>query len=367
MKDGLDADAVARIAKNLRRAWKEFPAQAFLRDATVGLDELELKQRIAHVIAALAQHLPKDFERALAVLLEAGGAWDAGDPDDPLSGFAAWPVIDYVGVHGLERPEESLEGLRQLTHLFSAEMAVRPFLRQQTELTLQTLAVWTDDENEHVRRLVSEGTRPRLPWAGRLTDFIRDPSPVLALLEQLKDDSSEYVRRSVANNLNDISKDHPQRVVEVCRDWQKSAGTERLWVIRHATRTLVKAGHPQVWRLLGYADPPEVAVRRLRIEETTIRLGAYLEFSFQLRSQSGEPQRLIVDYQVHHVKANGKTTPKVFKLKTLELLPGAAVDVGKRHPFRQVTTRRYYSGTHTLEILVNGQSAGKRRFELLVE
>ncbi len=364
MKDGLGVDAIKRIGGNLRRAWKPFPEADFFQNASNGLDSLELKQRVQHVIAALAECLPAEYAPAVEILLKAGRKWDSGKPGDPLNGFAAWPLIDFIGEHGLEHPELSLEALRELTHLFSAEFAIRPFLTHHCQQTLATLDGWIKDKDPHVRRLVSEGTRPRLPWGKQLPKFVDNPRPVLKLLEKLKDDESEYVRRSVANNLNDISKDHPDFVIKTCRRWQRKASAERNWIIRHATRTLVKTKHPGIWGLLGYADPPEIHIKKFRLHSKNIRLGENLLFELTLYSDSDQLQRLVVDYTIHHVKANGQTSPKVFKLKSLTLKPGAKFDLKKQHPFRPITTRRYYAGQHSVEIVVNGRSLGKQDFEL---
>lgn len=366
MKSGLDRSAVEVIAQNLERAWADFDSAAFVSDATRRLDELELKERVSHVVAALARHLPQDFPEALAILLRAGETWEANAPDDPLSGFAAWPIIDFVGAHGLEHFDESLEALRRLTRLFSAEFAIRPFLEHDAPRTLERLRRWVHDPDEHVRRLVSEGTRPRLPWGRHLTAFQRDPSPVLELIEALRDDASQTVRRSVANNLNDIAKDHPELVIKLLGLWLQAAPRGRQWIIRHATRGLVKAGHRKVWSLLGVDAGANVRLTRLTVEPSEVRLGGSITIKLRLRSRSEVPQTLIVDYAVFHVKADGTARPKVFKLKQLTLAPGAAVELEKRHTFTRLTTRRYYSGRHTVDVRVNGTSLGKRSFELLV-
>lgn len=364
MKEGLDVVAIKRIGANLRRAWKPFPETKFFQIASDGLDSLELKQRVQQVIVALTDCLPSEYESAVDILLKAGRKWDSGKPGDPLNGFAAWPLIDFIGDNGLQQPELSLDALRQLTALFSAEFAIRPYLMQHSKQTLATLDDWTNDDDPHVRRLVSEGTRPRLPWGKQLPKFVADPRPVMKLLEKLKDDNSEYVRRSVANNLNDISKDHPDLVIKTCQRWQRKASAERNWIIRHATRTLVKAGHPGIWKLLGYADPPEVRIGNFRLHSRKVQMGDDLNFELTLRSESDQSQRLVVDYTIHHVKANGRTSPKVFKLKMLTLQSDAKHDLSKRHPFRLITTRRYYAGQHCVEIIINGQTFGKRKFEL---
>ena len=290
--------------------------------------------------------------------------WPEGDPNDPLRSFAAWPFIDYVAEYGIDHPETALPLLRKLTGLFSAEFAIRPFIINHHKVSYRHLQAWIHDDDYHVRRLVSEGTRPRLPWGQRLPGFCKDPSPVLALLEQLKDDVSESVRRSVANNLNDIAKDNPDQVISTCRRWKKNASSERQWIIRHATRSLVKSGHPGIFGLLGFTVNPRVNIEQMKLERGRIKLGESLAFSAQVISSSQQKQKLVIDYAIHHVKANGARKPKVFKLGEKTLAPGESITVSKTHAIRLITTRKYYAGVHAVELLINGKPSGSLEFEL---
>lgn len=355
-KHGLGKGAVLRIARNITRVEPSFSERAFLRSATAGLESLELKARVMHVVEALRKHLPSDDLAAIDVLVRAGDVWDEGDQASPTNGFAAWPVIELVGAHGLEHFDASMEALRKLTRLFTSEFAIRGFIERYQARSLKLLARWSRDPDPRVRRLVSEGTRPRLPWGRRLKRFQEDPRPILELLEKLKDDDAEYVRRSVANNLNDIAKDHPEVVIDVCRRWARGASAERQWIIGRATRTLVKEGHPGVLELLGFDARAKVVVSALSLTPARIELGQDVVVSFEIRSTSNEPQALVIDYAVHHVKQAGHRTPKVFKLTTLELRPRETASIRKTHKFRKITTRTYYSGRHAIEILVNGRS-----------
>ena len=355
MKEGLGQKALQRVGISLERCMPGFPTNDFVEQSLQGIDQLELKQRVHHVIASLAAFLPEDFIETAALLSRIPEVWEKGDSDDPWRGFAAWPLIDYVGVHGLDHPEVALELLRNLTGLFSAEFAVRPFLKRYPAVALSRMTTWCDDPDHHVRRLASEGTRPRLPWGERLPDFVTDPSPVLDLLECLKDDSSEYVRRSIANNLNDISKDHPDRVVQTCQRWLIDSSPERKWIVRHATRTLVKSGHPEVFPLLGYTPNPKLSVESFQLDQEVLLFGDTIELSLSLKSESKVEQKFVLDYGVHFMKANGKQSMKVFKLKSLALEPGETVEVTKRHSIKPITTRTYYPGKHQIELLVNGK------------
>ncbi len=367
LKDGLNPAVVERIAAVFAAVEPGFDQSGFVEHACDGLDELELKDRVIRIAEALNAALPQPFPTAVAAIVRAAEAWPEPDPDDNFGAFAAWPMTDFIGLYGVDHPEDSLPALRRLTPLFSAEFAIRPFLIAHRDRTLASLEEWVGDPDHHVRRLVSEGTRPRLPWGQRLRAFQDDPAPALGFLERLKDDSSEYVRRSVANHLNDISKDHPALALEVCGRWSQDAGPERRRLIRHALRSLLKQGEPRALSLLGYDDGAEVVADGFSLTPRSLSMGDSLAFSLALTSTGAEPQDLLVDYAIHHRKANGDTAPKVFRLKTLDLAPGATVRLSKRHPFRPITTRRYYSGTHEIEVIVNGRSVAREAFELVVQ
>ncbi len=366
LKDGLNRVVIDRIAATFASVAPDFDRAGFVQRACDGLETLELKDRVIRIAETLNAVLPQPFPKALAVILEASEVWPESDPDDSFGAFAAWPIIDFVGLYGVDHPDGALPALRRLTPLFSAEFAIRPFLIDHTEPTLGHLERWVSDPDHHVRRLVSEGTRPLLPWGQRLREFQADPSPALRLLERLKDDPSEYVRRSVANHLNDISKDHPETTLDVCERWSRDAGPERRAIIRHALRSLLKLGDPRALALLGYGDGAAVDARDFSLSPKSVAMGEGIEFSLDLHSTGPEAQSLLVDYAIHHRKANGGTTPKVFRLKILSLAPGGIARLSKRHAFKPITTRRYHSGTHEVEVIVNGRSVARAAFELRV-
>jgi 3-methyladenine DNA glycosylase AlkC len=278
-----------------------------------------------------------------------------------LSGFLAWPLAQYIEEFGLSYPEDSLGALKEITKEMSAEFAVRPFLLKFPTETLNVLKNWANDPNAHVRRLVSEGTRPRLPWGQRLPHFLADPSHCLPLLRMLRDDPEIYVRKSVANHLNDISKDHPDLLVKEMRAWLKGASKERRWVVRHACRSLIKAGHGPCLDLLGFS-PAGISAARLNVSPQRLILGGQLALGFTAIPTRDESW--LIDYAVHHRKANGRTSAKVFKWKVLKVQKGKAVEIQKKHAIRVISTRRYYDGKHAVEILVNGQPVAKAGFWL---
>ncbi len=363
MKDGLDRTAVARLRDALCAGDPAFDGPAFERRALRGLTKLELKERVTHLIGAIAAGLPPDFSQALPIVLAAGESFPAGDPNDSLSGFAAWPLIDWVAEYGLDHFDTSLAGLRQLTPLFSAEFAVRPFLLADPDRALAVLAGWLADDSQHVRRLVSEGTRPRLPWGVQLPMFRNDPAPVLVLLQKLQDDPEEYVRRSVANNLNDIAKDHPAVVVDTAEQWWTNGSTERRALVRHGLRTLVKQGNAGALGVLGFTTNPQVEVS-LDLSARSIQIGDSLELALVLQSVGKTTQKLVIDYVVHHQRANGKTTTKVFKWRNADLPAGGEIRLQKKHSFIPRSVRRLYPGTHRVEVSVGGRVLAGEDFEL---
>ena len=370
MKNGLAEPAIYRISAALNTVLTKFDQSAFINDCLNGLGALELKERVDHIIDVLHQYLPTDFAQTADCLMAIPAIWDHGDENDPLRSFAAWPIIDYIAKHGIEQPNLALQVLKTLTCLFSAEFAIRPFILKYPELCHQNLASWSKDEDYHVRRLVSEGTRPRLPWGIRLPPFVKDPSPCLGYLDQLKDDEQLYVRRSVANHLNDIAKDHPDIVITTCKQWlaevKNKPSTDLQWLIKHATRTVVKQGHPEVFSLLGFTNKPKVDVK-LNIATPTVVFGNQLEFELTLTSKAKKSQKFVLDYAVHFVKANGETSPKVFKLKNMNLAAGETTTLAKKQAIKPITTRKYYAGNHKVEVFINGESKLIKRFELKMD
>lgn len=350
-------------------ACPEFDRTAFVAAAAKNLDALELKERSAQITAAMASFLPDDFATAAEIMqasLASDDERDIGGAEVNSLGIAGWaimPMTHYVGLYGLGHFDLSMNLLKEMTKLFSSEFGIRFFLLKEPQRTLSVLEKWTLDPSLHVRRLVSEGSRPRLPWAMRLPAFIDDPAPVLPLLEALKDDKEEYVRRSVANNLNDIAKDHPHIVARIASRWLKGADKDSKKLVRHACRTLIKQGHRETLTALGYGSP-RIKMEKLDILTPRVSFGDALVFDLCLTSTSKRAQALIIDYVIHHRKANGGTRPKVFKWKTMKLAPHFAHTAKRKHAIKNITTRVYYPGAHRLEILVNGVSLGGKNFEL---
>lgn len=358
LKHFFDERVLRLIAAELEAAMS-LDTQKFVADCRLGLDALELTERGWHIAGVMHGHLPQPFARAGRVLLDsvlrapsASSPRAAGSalPDS----FRYLPHVFYVQQHGLAEFDLSMQLQYELTRRFTAESSIRAFLVKHPEATLARLRRWATDPSPDVRRLVSEGTRPRLPWAPRLRAYERDPRPVLELLELLRDDDERYVQRSVANNLNDISKDHPNLAVDVCRRWLVAAPPGRAWIVRHALRSLIKRGDPGALSLLGAGGKPRIALTAVRITPRVVHLGESVRFSCELASRAKRPQDLLIDYAVHFVKASGVARPKVFKLKRLVLSPEVRVELSKKISLVDRTTRRHYAGRHAIDLIING-------------
>jgi 3-methyladenine DNA glycosylase AlkC len=366
LKNYFGPDVPVRIAGMIKDVDSSFPAEAFVAEALDGYDAQELTPRAWQVARALGRHLPPDYERAIEILISSLGEKLQAPELTGMDVFLYLPHVFYVAEFGAEHFEASMHAQYELTQRFSAEYSIRVFLERYPERTLARLREWALDPSVHVRRLVSEGTRPRLPWAPRLRAFQDDPRPVLELLELLKDDPELYVRRSVANNLNDIGKDNPAALIETCRRWMEGATGERLWLIRHALRSAVKRGDPDALEILGFGTAV-VSVRDVQVTPAVVPIGESVTIGVELANEGPTPQRLLVDLRVHFVKANGNPSPKVFKLTELELAPSASTRLTKRISLAQHTTRTHYPGRHRVEILMNGQVTEAGSFEVISE
>ena len=370
-KNQINQTLIEEVACHFDQNATDFDRNQFVEIACDQLEDRELKDRCMQIVAAMEGTFPKDFQIA-ADIIEASlhpeenlgdGVKDSNGNVDGIQGWAIMAVQEYVGRKGLEHVELSLRLLKLMTKRLTSEFGIRYFLDAFPLETLREMQVWVKDPSEHVRRLVSEGTRTRLPWGMRLNRFIADPSPVIPLLECLKDDPSEYVRRSVANNLNDLAKDHPDMVCKIASHWWVGADDNRHRLIRHALRTLIKQGKPEALAVIGYGAV-EIEVTEMTLSPTEVKMGDKLEMQLSLKSKVAHPQSLLIDYAVHFVKANGKQSAKVFKWTTKELESEGSITLRKGHSFAPVTTRKYYAGTHSIEVFVNGSSVKKVDFVL---
>lgn len=364
LKNQFGTDIPGKIAGMISAIYPQFPTDAFIQDALDGYEPLDLMPRGWKIARSLHHHLPDNYDQAINILITSLGPKLNKTEDFGMASFLYLPYVCFVAQYGLNHFEASMRAQYELTQRFTAEFSIRPFLKQHPEATLAQLKIWARDPSPHVRRLVSEGTRPRLPWAPRLPEFQKDPRPVLVLLEMLKDDPELYVRRSVANNLNDIGKDHPDLLLETAQRWLKDATEERRWLIRHALRSAVKRAEPGALNVMGFGEDAKVAIDKVSIKPNRPLIGQSVAISFEITNTQPHPQSVLVDLRVHFVKANGKTNPKVFKLKTIDLAPQETVQLNKTISLAQLTTRKHFAGTHPIELILNGATHLLGTFEL---
>ncbi|GAA0134438.1 DNA alkylation repair protein [Paenibacillus sp. YSY-4.3] len=352
------------FAEKVKRVYSPFEGATFIADVLAEpWDELELKARIRKISSTLGRFLPGNYEEALKVLYKI---------DEECVGFPYLFFPDFVEVYGQAEDhwELSMQALERFTSKSSAEFAVRPFLLREPERMMQQMMIWSKHNNEHVRRLSSEGCRPRLPWGQALPMFKRDPGPLLPLLEQLKADPSLYVRKSVANNLNDITKDHPSVVIRLACEWL-GEHPDTDWIVRHACRNLIRKADPDIMKLFGYTDTadveatPLVSDAALSVDKAIVAIGENSELAYDIRFRKGDFLRVRMEYGIDFVKANGQTSRKLFRLVDRDLPGGTRLTGSRKHSWKDLTTRRHYPGEHRIVLLVNGREVASAAVEVV--
>ena len=380
LKDKFGPGMVHRAARDLKSVDPNFDSDGFTKMALEVFEALELTPRCRQISNAMAAYLPDDRGEAIDIVIASlGPPLENCDPDDAaptgdpeidgnvMAGFFYLPHGYFLADHVEGHFEKVMEANYEITKRATSEFSIRTPLRDNTEATLAYLARWVDDDNVHVRRLVSEGTRPRLPWSFRLKTFQEDPTPVLQLLERLKDDPVEYVRRSVANNLNDIAKDHPDVVNEIAKRWWADGDKNRRRLVGHALRTLIKAGDPAALDVLGYSSRSPARVGEVQIDPIEVAIGGKVKVVVTIENPSAQQAGALVDIVVHFVKADGSTSPKVFKGGELDLGAGESGQIRKTISLAQHTTRKHYPGTHMLEVAINGTNQPGGQFNVAAE
>ena len=366
LKQFFSPSLARRLADSLASVHEPLDVEAFVRDATRGLGPLALLDRARLFSRALAKHLPRDYPDALSVLQASLGPEHATDELEGvgMAPFFYMPHLMFVAEHGLAHFDASMAAQHALTKRFTAEFSIRSFLEHDPERTLKTLKRWTRDPDAHVRRLVSEGTRPRLPWGKRVRFLDENPERLLELLERLKDDPSTMVRRSVANHLNDLGKARPDLLFATCQRWLDGATPERAALVKHALRSAVKRGEAGALGLLGHGASPKVDVADARCEPRAAKIGETVRVTFVLVSRAKKPQSLMVDLVVHFMKARGSTSEKVFKVSQVTLDAGERVELTKVISLAVHTTRKPSAGRHVVELAINGVRAPLGHFDV---
>ena len=320
--------------------------------------DLELKQRTRQVTVALHEFMPREFPAAAEIVTNISKALRNKAEKEQSYPFIFLP--DYIELYGLENFSDSMKAIEEVTKLVSAEFAIRPFIHKYPDASMKQLTLWSKHEHASVRRLASEGCRPRLPWSQELTMFRKDPSPILPILENLKSDPSEYVRKSVANNLNDIAKDNPSVVIKTAKRW-KDHSPESKWIIRHGCRTLLKKGVDEVLRMHGFNMSRQCSITNLKASKS-VKIGEYLSFDFVFRNLETRSEQFRIEYVIHYLTASGKISPKVFKLGEYKVDPASPLSISRKQSFKNFTTRKHFKGKHTLTILVNGKARAQENF-----
>lgn len=345
-----------QLSQDLSVIDPDIDARQFYRACTKDLSKLELKQRMQRTTDVCRQFFPDNYADALKRLYAYADMINENK-------FCYMFMPDFVARYGAHDFKRSMQALKDFTEYSSSELAIRVFLQNDFDRSLGVVKKWTSNKNVHIRRLASEGTRPRLPWAMRVKALLDKPDHCFPILQDLKADHEKYVQKSVANHLNDISKDHPQKMLNLVKSWdanQKSIN----WIIRHASRTLIKQGNNQALAIFGADKKPEIKIRKFKLNSRKLALGDNLNIELELHSLGKQPQQLIIDYKIHYVKASGRKSPKVFKFRKTTLNPGQALSLLKIQAFKDLSTRKHYTGQHEIELLINGNSMKSMSFHL---
>ncbi len=372
LRDAINPQTIIELGKRIESVYARFNVSDFEQFVNPRLSQLTLTERIELVADALEEYLPKEFEYAAHILINSLGEELDDMGDDPIAtdlssnrGFIVVALGTFISRNGRRHFEISMKALYEMTKRFSSEGPIRKFLINDEERTLALYHSWVEDPNVHVRRLVSESIRPRLPWTKQLIRFIEDPQPIFLLLNKLRNDPHLYVRRSVANNLNDISKDHPELVVATLSEWKEDRSPHMNWLIKHALRTLVKKGDPKALELLGFSSDFSIELESFALGKKKVFFGESLEFQLMLSSPKHTKQSLMIDYIIYHMKANGTLRPKVFKWTQKAISKEAPLNLHRKHPFKEIRTRKYYAGKHEIHIQINGKIVAQEEFVLI--
>lgn len=347
---------VGNYAQIFSQIYPSFDQKEFVADAQNGFDQLELKERIKQISQALKKGLPQVYPYALKFIVKASTLLPAG--------FEQMPLPTFVELYGEFHPEESLKALEDLTQGSTGEFAIRPFLKNDPKGTLKKMLLWSANSNEHIRRLSSEGCRPRLPWGGNFSYAIEQPKAILPILVNLRNDDSLYVRKSVANNLNDISKDHPQLVLDIAKKWLSENESNTNWIVKRALRTLLKNAHPEALQLFGFADPKSIQLADLVIKKEEVKIGDAIHFSFNLKNDSEKAKKLRVEYLIDYRNKIG-SSQKVFQVSEFSLEGSSKKSFSPKQSVADMTTRKHFPGEHQLSIRVNGEILKSQKFDLI--
>jgi 3-methyladenine DNA glycosylase AlkC len=357
LKEMFNKKFYENFALEFRKAEAGFDQKGFLKDLLTGLEPLSLNERMRKTSVVLKEYLPDDFEKSVVIMKKV--------IPNLSYGYTNLVFPDFVGLYGHDDWDTSLETLKYFTNFGSSEFAIREFLKRDFHKTIKVMCEWAKDKDHHVRRLSSEGSRPRLPWSFKLDEVVKNPEVTKPILETLKADNELYVRKSVANHLNDISKENPEYMIKLFKSWDRS-NPHTSWIIKHASRTLIKKGHSGSLAVFDFEKDAKVKLENFKLSKTKLKLGESLTFSFELVSAKAKEQKLVVDYLIYYRKKSGELSPKVFKLKEINLKAGERIGFSKSQVFKDFTTRKHFQGEHSVKVQVNGRILDGKDFKLIL-
>lgn len=365
VRDVFNKGLVEEIARQLNEVHPKFDSKAFVKKASNFNHEDGFKDRANLIAKSLVEFLPNDFPTSARIIKATFGPLQ--DEEINWESFFYMPYALFVEWQGCKKEylEISFDLLKEITKRFTSEFAIRQFIIDFPNETLPVLKTWAKDENHHVRRLVSEGSRSRLPWAQAIVAFKKNPKPALKLLELLKADNSKYVQKSVANHMNDITKDNPEIALDVLAKWKKENNPNTNWIVKHALRSELKKGTPKALEILGYSLSPKIEISDFQLSADKIKTGEDIGIEFTVTNTGKKTENLMIDYICHFMKANGKTAPKTLKISTKNLQTGESILIKKKQSFKLISTRKMYAGEHRIELFINGVSFDELSFNLL--
>ncbi len=356
---------IIKIASQLKANFTEFEHKLFVRKASLFNESCGLMKRANIIADALVECLPSDFNRSGQIIRSTFEPIQKNQSN--WKNFIYMPYAMYIERKGCKKEhlELSYDLLREITKRFTSEFAIRTFLVNFPITTLKILKEWAYDQNPNVRRLASEGCRPRLPWAKEIKAFKKNPYPGIELLQILKNDDSKYVQKSVANHMNDIAKDNPKIALKILRQWKKENKPNTNWIVKHALRNELKKGNPEALKIYGFSLSPKIEISKFLLSHKELKIGDSVKFSFTLTNSGYTTENFIIDYVCFYMKSNNRKTPKTFKIVTKKLKKGESIAIEKAHSFKPLSTRKLHIGKHKIALFINGKIVGEKSFKLI--
>lgn len=363
LKRHFNRETATQLGASIQAVYPVFDVAQYAEQVAAVVDDLELKARVYEMTRLLREQLPNDYENAVDILVQSLGEEHTEAEGMFTDGWYLMPIAHFVEVYGTDHFEASMTALNQITRRHTGEFAIRPLIAKYPDKALITLEKWAHSDSFHVRRLVSEGTRTRLPWTSRLQIFIDNPDPVLDLLTILRDDPVKYVQKSVANNLNDLVKDHRERIVDLLDDWYSDNATDqRRWIIGHAARNLLKDGDVRILKLLGYTGANDIQLADAKLSTERIMLGGNLNVNYTVQNTGTQVHQVLLDYVLGYRLKSGELGSKVFQVKKTTLKPDETLAINKKVQVASNSTRTHYAGAHHIILRINGEERATLNF-----